>query len=83
MPKILIDSEKAQNKVFRRTDCFACSGVKGYCNALTGTPSCVGCNFFKTREENEAQQAKCAARLEGLGYVNTAQGYVKPGRAVV
>ncbi len=75
--------DNRSKRVFRRPDCFACVGNNGYCNALTGNPSCVGCNFFKTHEENEAQQAKCAERLERLGYVSTAMGYVKLRRAQV
>lgn len=52
-----------------RTDCFAFKGCEyqQFCNALGGVKNCVGCNFFKTKEQIEKEEKRTKRRLEKLG----------------
>lgn len=53
------------------TDCINAGPLGLGCQALTDVqPGCLAgaCPFFKTKEENEAQEAKCKERAEHHGY---------------
>ncbi len=54
-----------------KTDCFAFKGCEfqQFCNALAGVKSCVGCNFYKTKERIQEEEALTRRRLRRMGIV--------------